>query len=392
VAYETRIVRTLQELERLRPLWDAVPWQREEAEHDYYVTRVRTRPNVIGPLGVLVEDAGQAVGGLAGRIESRPLSTAIGYRVVYAPRVRLLQVVDGGIAAPGAAALSSLVEALESILERREVDAVALPPLPIESTLYRAFAELGSSLRRQHLIAPWTRRRLVLPATFEEFVASRSSNTRWRIRREEKRIAAELGPDLEVIVVRDADRLEQLVGDVDRVARSTYQRVLGAGFSDTPEQRALAQVGLEHGWLRGYLLYHRGAPIAYWLCSVHGETMLIRTAGYDDAWAGHRVGIHLLMRVVEDAIADPALRVLDFGPGDAAYKQQFSSESFEERNLLVFAPTLRGLRINAVRTGVLASSRLGRRVLDAGRLTDRVRSGWRRRLRVGSAPVDGPGS
>ena len=37
---------------------------------------------------------------------------------------------------------------------------------------------------RQPSIAPWTRRRLVLPGSFEEFVASRSSNTRWRIRRD----------------------------------------------------------------------------------------------------------------------------------------------------------------------------------------------------------------
>jgi hypothetical protein len=389
VPHETRIARTLGDVEGLRPLWDAVPWQREEAEHEYFLTRVRTRPDVIGPFGIVVEDGGQPLAGLAGRVESRRLSTAVGYKVVYAPRVRLLQVVDGGIVATGAEALALLVEAVRAVLDRREVDAVALPALPIDSDLYRAFAALGSPFQRQHLIAPWTRRRLVLPSTFEEFVASRSSNTRWRIRREEKRIAAELGAELEVLVVRDAGQLERLVGDVDRVARSTYQRLLGAGFSDTPEQRALARTGLEHGWLRGYLLYHRDAPIAYWLCSVHGETMLIRTAGYDDAWAAHRVGIHLLMRVIEDAIADPTLRILDFGPGDAAYKQQFSNESWQERNLLVFAPTLRGLRINAVRTAVLASAQLARRVLDAGRLTDRVRSGWRRRLRVRSAPVKG---
>ncbi len=383
--YETRIARTLQEVDDLRSLWDGVPWQREEAEREYFVTRVRERQDVIGPFAVLVEEGGEARAGLAGRLESRRLLTTLGYKVVYAPRVRLLQVVDGGLVATEPAALSSLVDALRGVLARGEVDAVALPALRIGSPLYERFAELGSPFQRQHLIKPWPRRRLVLPETFEEFVASRSSNTRWRIRREEKRIDEELGTELEVLVVRDAERLEQLVRDVDLVARSTYQRALGAGFSDTPEQRALARVGLEHGWLRGYLLYHRERPIAYWLCSVHGETMLIRTAGYDEAWAGHRVGIHLLMRVIEEAIADPALRVLDFGPGDAAYKQQFSNESFEERNLLVFAPTFRGLRINAVRTGVLGAGRLARVALDAGRLTDRVRSGWRRRLRVGSA-------
>jgi hypothetical protein len=378
-----RIVRSADDLARLAPAWDAVPWQRDEAERDYLLTRVRTRPDAVAPFGILV--GGETPhAALAGRIEQRRLATSVGYRTVYAPRIRLLHVVDGGIVAGSPSALAELVGALRSVLAAAEVDAVALPPLPLGSELAAAFASLGSPLHRQHLIAPWTRRRLVLPPSFEEFVASRSSNTRWRIRREEKRIAAELGDALSVRIVRAPDEADLLVRDAERVARSTYQRGLDAGFEDTPEQRALTGLALERGWLRGYFLYARDEPIAYWLCSLHGDTMLIRTAGYDGAWAGHRVGVHLLMRVIADAIADPALRVLDFGPGDAAYKQQFSNENWQERNALVYAPTLRGLRINASRTAIFGAARVARQALDATRLTGRVRAGWRKRARLGS--------
>jgi CelD/BcsL family acetyltransferase involved in cellulose biosynthesis len=93
------------------------------------------------------------------------------------------------------------------------------------------------------------------------------------------------------------------------------------------------------------------------------------------------VGVYLLMRVIEDACADPTLHVLDFGPGEAAYKQQFSSESWEERNLAIFAPTFRARRINATRSAVLGAVRLVRVVLDSAELTERLRAGWRRRLR-----------
>ena len=241
-----------------------------------------------------------------------------------------------------------------------------------------AFTSLGGPLERQPFITPWTRRTLQLPTSFEEFVASRSSNTRWRIRRDARRLAEAFGDELRVEIVRDPSGLDRLVESADRVARTTYQRALGAGFADTPEQRALAAVGLEHGWVRGYLLRLRDEPIAYWLCSTWRDTMLIRTAGFDTAFAELRVGLFLLMRVIEDAIDDPALRVLDFGPGDAAYKQQFSSQSREERNTIVFAPTLRGRRLNASRTLILAPARGVRRVLDETGLTDRVRARWRR--------------
>jgi hypothetical protein len=377
---EVRVARTAGELEALRDAWDGLPWEREEAELDHLLARVRLKLDAVAPFGIIVLRDGAPAAGLAARVEERRLATAIGYRTVYAPRVRLLHAIQGGTVASDAAALDALVGALRGVLGRGEVDVVSFPALPVDSPLLGGLAALGGPLQRQRFGRTTERRRLVLRATYEEFVASRSSNTRWRIHRDERRVPEALR-DLEVAVVREPEQLERLFRDAEAVAAATYQRALGAGFADTPEQRELARLGLERGWLRAYLLYRAGEPIAFWLCSTYRGTMLIRTTGFDPAYAPHRVGFYLLLRAIDDAIADPELEVVDFGQGDAAYKQQLSSESHLERELVVFAPTFRGLRINAVRTPILGGVLLARRVLDAGGLTDRVRTGWRGRLR-----------
>jgi CelD/BcsL family acetyltransferase involved in cellulose biosynthesis len=361
------IARSAAELEELRPAWETVPWEREEAELDYLLARVRFRSEAVTPFGLVVGSEG-----VAGRIEERPLPVRIGYRTVVAPRLRLLRVVDGG--AVGASAVAALRPVL------REVDAIVFPPLAVGSELEAAARSLGGPLQRQPFARVAPRRRLVLPESYEAFVASRSANTRWRVRRDERRVPEALG-GLRVEVVRDASRVDELFRDAERVARGTYQRALGTGFADTAEQRELARLGLERGWVRGYLLYRADEPIAFWLCSTYRGTLLIRTTGFDDRYAQHRVGLYLLRRVIEDAIADPTLIAVDFGPGDAAYKQQLSSESRLERQLVVFAPTWRGLRANAVGAPVLGAARLARRALDAAKLTDRVRTGWRARVR-----------
>ena len=77
--------------------------------------------------------------------------------------------------------------------------------------------------------------------------------------------------------------------------------------------------------------------------------------------------------------------MLDFGPGDASYKQQFSNESREERNALVFAPTLRARRINLTRAAILAPARVAHLALSSANLTDPVRT----RLRAGRSRVGG---
>jgi CelD/BcsL family acetyltransferase involved in cellulose biosynthesis len=377
---EVRVARTAGELEGLRDAWDALPWEREEAELDHLLLRVRLKTDAVAPLGIVVRRDGVPVAGLAARVEERPLPAAVGYRVVYAPRVRLLHVIQGGTVAADPAARDALLGALRDVLGRGEVDVVSFPALPVDGELLAALRGLGGPLQLQRFGRTTARRRLVLPDTFEEYVASRSSNTRWRIHRDARRVPAALG-ELEVVTIRGPEQLEQLFRGAERVAAATYQRALGAGFSDTPEQRELALLGLERGWLRAYLLYRSGEPLAFWLCSTYRGTMLIRTTGFDQAYAEHRVGLFLLLRAIEDAIADPELRIVDFGQGDAAYKQQLAGESELERDLVVFAPTLRGLRINAVRTPILGGALLARRVLDAGGLTDRVRTGWRGRLR-----------
>lgn len=364
---EPQIARTATELEALRPAWEAVPWQREEAELDYLLARVRLRPEAVAPFGLLVPG-----GGIAGRIEERPLPARIGYRTVVAPRLRVLRIVEGGIA--GGAA----VDALRPLLN--EVDAIVFPALALGSELEHAARALVGPLQREPFARATARRRLVLPGSFEEFVASRSANTRWRIRRDARRVPAALG-ELTVDVIREPAQLEQLFRDAERIARSTYQRAVGAGFADTPEQRELARLGLERGWVRAYLLYRASEPVAFWLCSTYRGTMLIRMTGFDDRYAEQRIGLYLLMRVIEDAISDPHLEALDFGSGDAAYKQQFSGESWREREVVVFAPTWRAMRANVLRAPVLGAGRLARRALDATSLTDRVRSGWRARLR-----------
>jgi hypothetical protein len=383
--FQVEVARSPEELELLRPGWDNVAWTRADAEYDYFAAYLRTRTGTLRPFALLVFRDGGVAAAAVGRVESTRLPSRFGYLRLYAPRVRLLQLVPGGVVASDAAAARELASRVALELQTGEADVLSLPALPVESEEYRAFAAIGGPLERERFTTAWTRRRLVLPATYDEFLASRSARLRARVRNYGRRLEKALDGEISVQVLRRVDQLEQLAGDLDAVARLTYQRAVGGGFTDTPEERRLAAIGLEHGWLRAWVLYHRERPIAYWLCGVHRDTIMLRTTGYDPAYAEHRPGTYLLLRVIEDACADPQLRVLDFGPGRSPYKQLFSSESYEERNLVVFAPTLRGRSINLVRSGILGLAWSARRVLDATQQTERLKTAWRRRLRDGPA-------
>jgi hypothetical protein len=49
---------------------------------------------------------------------------------------------------------------------------------------------------------------------------------------------------------------------------------------------------------------------------------------------------------------------MDFGLGDAFYKQRFGTEGWEEASVFIFAPTLRGLVFNVLRTSTVGTAQL----------------------------------
>lgn len=372
-AVAVTVARSLDEIAGLEDRWNDVPWRGEQAEHAYFTAVAALRG--AQPLAVLV--GGEAA--LAGRIEERRLDTRFGYARIYAPRLRILQVVPGGVVAADGDALGQLVE--EAGRLRGEVDAIALPALPLDSPVYAAFARLGGALERQRFVPAWTRRTLRLPESFEAFLTARTRKIRAGVRYDSKKLEEALGEGRSVDIVGDADDLERVVADLDSVAASTYQRALGAGFAATEERTAVLGIALRHGWARVYILREEGHPIAFWLCSTHHRTITLNATGYRKEYGALRPGIYLLMRVIEDACADAGLDVLDFGPGRSDYKRHFSDGGFQERNLIVFAPTARARTANVLRTGVLGAALVTRTALDTVGGTHRLRSAWRTRLR-----------
>lgn len=329
--------------------WPQVDWHTEQAEQPYFLAE---------PGEAVMRVAGGAA--IVGRIAERRLESRIGYLRVYAPMLRVLRLVD--VVGDAAAIVRDVLH---------DVDVATTPALPVDSVEYRSLLPLNGD----PFTPTWERRLLVLPESWDAFLASRSRKIRAGVRYDMKHL--EEATEARVRVVREWS--DDLVETLDSIAQKTYQRRLGAGFS---RGRAdVLRVALEHGWARVYLLGDGERPVAFWWCGVYRDTIRLNTTGYLPEYARHRPGIYLLMHVIQDAIADPALRVLDFGPGASDYKHHFSNESYLERNLVLYAPTFRARRARLARLTIATATAGARRVLDATGATQRVKTAWRRRLR-----------
>jgi CelD/BcsL family acetyltransferase involved in cellulose biosynthesis len=318
-------------------------------------------------------------------VEDIRLPTKFGYLSMLRPKVRSITIPFGGIYGATDELAPLLIRELRAQLAAGAADVLWMPALRTDSPLHRAARTEVPPLQREPHLPVDTHRRLELADSYEAFLRSRSKSSRESAKRYRKKVDRELGDRLELRVYRDPADIDRIFADSEPVAAQTYQRALGVALEDTPQQRALIEVGLQRGWFRCYVAYLDGRPIAFWPGYGYDGTFYIGTPGYDPACADLRIGMYLLVRMIDDFCADPTLQAVDYGFGDAEYKRRYATESWEESDIRIFAPRARPVALRLFVTAQGALVRAATAALERAGVFEDLKRGWRRRLAHGSS-------
>jgi CelD/BcsL family acetyltransferase involved in cellulose biosynthesis len=370
---------TPEHVEALRELWRTLPVPNLDADIDYFLTVVAHLPGVIAPHVLRVERAGRPPMIIVARLERHAFPVTVGYTEVLRPHLTTVVVsFDGVLGAETHDDFTSAVQALHASVRTVSAGAFILQKTTLDGQLHRA-ALAGSSRLTRVGGLPATRRWFVdLPDTLDLLLERRSVKARKEARYESRRLRRKYA-DLTVLRL-DRDGLERVQNDIEAVARTTYQRALGVGASESPLGRALTALTLEQGWLRVWMLYLDGAPAAFWWGNQHGDTFAIDTPGFNPAYAKDGVGIFVMHEMLDELCQDPTVSVVDLGHGYAEYKERYATLSVEQRDVVVLAarpgPILTGQFVALV----ARVNRLAYRLLREHALAQRLRRSWRARL------------
>jgi CelD/BcsL family acetyltransferase involved in cellulose biosynthesis len=382
--WRVETTRSVDDLASIRGAWQSVAGNEVTADPEHFQTVLEHRPEAVRPHVVRLSDGDRTVALAAGRIEDIELPARIGYRKILAPRLRTLTVVQGGFLGDRSEpAARRILSELMDALARGEADVLRLRLLEVGSPLHRLARTMPSALCRERSSRPSVRWLVEIPDSFEDFLRARSKSMRNNIRYYGKRLLAEYGDRARVEGFKDGTDLERLYRDTTEVAAKTYQQALGASFEDTPLRRALNELSVRRGWFRAYMLYLDDAPAAFWYGTAYRGVIHTGFTGYDPVHRDLSVGTFVLARLIEDACADPDIELLDHGYGDADYKRRLADRSYLEEDVLVFAPSWKGIRANVGRTAVLGVARIGRSALRDRTAVQRLKRWWRDRLRSG---------
>ncbi|MBL8748553.1 MAG: GNAT family N-acetyltransferase [Planctomycetes bacterium] len=333
------------------------------------------------PVRLAVERDGVPVLLVVAQVVEALVPWRVGYGTLGSSRARVLEILRGGILGDESQENIDLAcDRLRSAMRELRVDAIAVRHVAEGSSAHLSFARRPNWLCRDRLAVVTQNWQMTVPADYAAFLAAQPRREREDNRRYERRIRQQFGDRVEVERVQRVDDVERVAAAVESIARKTYQRGLGAGFRDTAEERARWRTGVEGGFLVVHLLRFGGEPVAFATGYEVGGTLWLEHLGYDPAFRRLRPGFFLLLRLIEEAAAGGAVRTIDFGIGDADYKRRLCDARRVEVSVWVFAPTLRGLWLNAVRASSHSLYRLGHAVLGRLGLLQWFKRRWRRAL------------
>jgi hypothetical protein len=377
--YSVRVLDTAPEMEGVRPFWESQNWN-PNAQMDFYGLINEVRGNVLKPYVMVLEHDGEPSALMVGRIVRQDFSCQFGYKTVRLGQVRALRIAYGGVlGCDGQACAEAVLNELCRMLGRREVDLVTFSHLNTGSDLFQLVSRRPGVSCRDHLVAPQLHWKTKLPATPVEFVQRLNKKHRYWLRRLEKQLEKDFPGRVSFRSFASGQQLGELLNDMETIAGKTYQRGLGAGFRNDAEHARRFEFEARKNWLRAYVLYLDNRPSAFWAGTLYKSVFYSAYTGYDPGFRKYELGTLVFVNMVEQLCAE-RVEAIDYGLGDALYKQRFGDQSWQEASVRIFAPSFRAMALNVVQTSLEMPALWLKSLLERAHLQQRIKTLWRRRL------------
>jgi hypothetical protein len=365
-------------LQDVKTLWEQ--WQHHpNADFDFFSTIVKSRPLVINPIVLLLFKNNMPIALAAGRLEKEPLPISFGYLTISKSPRLVFTIVYGGLMGTwdkeGSSVLLNYLRT--TMMPHEKIDAVHFAAMRSEHPVYcetnRIVPFLMKDIGLKNNIHWWLDR----PETFEAFQKRINSKHRSQLRNKEKKLIEFTGGALETKVFKTPEDVDIFCETAETIAQATYLRGLGQGFYHNQEMRNRLELASSKNWMRGFVLYANKKPCAFWLGTLYQGIFYLDYTGFNADLKDFAAGQILFIKMVESLCTDKTVKAIDFGFGDAVYKQRYGDSNFTESDLFVFRNTMTMILLNLTRKTAALVRIVAEQTLKRFDLLARIKKHWR---------------
>jgi hypothetical protein len=369
----TRVVTTIREIESLRSAWTSFSGHRD-SDIDFYLEQLQTSPNTLRPHVIVLCRGNLPQALLPGRMDRTTFGQRLGY--LKTPSVASRALLFGDFRGEQTKENCELViKSLLASLRDDEADYALIPTIS-HSEAFRAALALPNLWCRDHAPEFLPNHILRISGEYADVFAQLSRNLREQIQRKKKKMAAAFDGRVEFICYTRPADLATMLPEIESVAKNSYQRGIGVGFVNDDSMRRSLNFLAVKGWLRIFVAYLDGKPAAFSIGTILNKTYTSDFLGYDPQFGIYSVGT-VLQSVLIERCCKEGVEVVDFSMGYADYKKRFGNDSISVSRVYIFAPHIKGIYLNGMRTATAHANKFGKRLLAKTGLLMKMKKGWR---------------
>jgi hypothetical protein len=376
--YTTEIYKSSKMLDEISAYWQEVQWH-PGADFQFYKLLLKNRETIISPYVIAAKRNGELNALLVCRIDEVMQPIRLGYITICKVPIRRIVVMDGGFMGErNEDVLYSLLACVKNSLAAEGLSLGVLENVRdgsiIEDTARRIF---GTRMLpdRQEKSPHWLMR---LPSSWNEFLKNRSRKHRYWLNHLNNTLNKKFYGKWNIVCFTSESEAIQFGNYAEAIAKMTYHRSLGVGFYRNDESIQRLTMEARRRQLNGYVLFVDNEPKAFWYCFKYGRTLYMAATGFDPQYRKYELGTVLLMHVFKEHCGSN-IDYIDFGLGDAGYKQRFGSEKYYETSFLVFPNTVRSNSLYLLLKLVMQANMLIREITDRTGITMKIKTFWRRK-------------
>lgn len=376
--FKIRIASCWTDIISLRDFWTEYS-KHPEADFEFFTMILKNRGD--SPLVLVAEDKAHSnpIAILVGRIENTKLPIRIGYSSVCNIPIRNLMFIRGGfIGFTSEVIWTSFCKYIYNSIRTLELDLITFEHIKIDTYHYRHLIATFWFFQRAKSIDPNIHWLLQLPSTFDEFMSQRSKKRRYWLNRLPRILDKDFPGTWAIKSYRTTNVALAFANAAEDIAKKTYHRGLGVGFYFNEEYLDRLKLEAARAHLRGYILTINNEPKAFWYCSANDNVLYLSATGYDPAFSNYELGTVLLLNIFREHCGSD-IKCVDFGLGDADYKQRYGTEYFSESTVLIFPLTFRGVSVNFIYSLTLHINSFARMILNRLKLAHKVKTLWRKK-------------
>ncbi|MCX7727285.1 MAG: GNAT family N-acetyltransferase [Chitinispirillaceae bacterium] len=371
---------SFEELECCKEFWDK-NCNNYNADYDFYkLITTAKREECVSPFVIKVRSEDRnIIGLLIGRKEPQLININIGYYSLFKLKVRGITIIYGGIIGNFTDEdIEATVNYILRLLKRFKVVKLLVNFLNSSSPFVKYFTQYLWRVYFPTKISHWEMR---VPQTMDVFYSKFKHKHRYWLKRMANLIETDFKDRLRIEIIENSESIEDVSRKLEHIASKTYHRKLGVGFKDDELNRARLKLCAEKKWLRVYLLTIDSEPVAFWYVTTYRGICYLNFTGYLEKYEKYEIGTYLLLQCIAHLSKEKGVDVIDFGFGDALYKQRFGDRKWEEISLEIFSFSFQGLICWILDNSIKFINLFLRKIIEKFNIFHLVKRWWRKLLK-----------